>query len=307
MRPFFSIIVPTKNRREMLEKCIDSILNQTFIDFELIAVNDHSTDDTLEFLQTINDNRLQVILSSGTERSAALNSGLDISEGRYICFVADDDYISARFLQDFYDAIEENQFDGCFIPRCMLQYVYEDGKAPKNCEVYSKDKYKSFAHFIAFEFCGIVTLAIPYAIAKNGRFHEKFPHWQDSHYLFQIFDKKLHIEQIYGVNYFYRIYPTSGKRLEITSEELLAKAEINVEAIKDAFLSSLPVVKMLPKNSMNKLVSEKYMEYAVRMLIVKGNNKLKLAFKLVLKSMVYGVFFRNWKHYGMFVKKLFKW
>ncbi len=97
-----SIIVPVYNTEKQLRKCIDSILNQTFNEFELILVNDGSTDRSGiicdEYLSL--DNRIKVIHQDNYGVSSARNAGLRVSRGDYFCFIDGDDWIESDFLED---------------------------------------------------------------------------------------------------------------------------------------------------------------------------------------------------------------
>jgi glycosyltransferase involved in cell wall biosynthesis len=93
-RPFFSIIIPTFNRAHFLHVAIESVLNQTFNDFELIIVDDGSTDNTKDLVKTYSkkDLRIIYIYQKNSERSAARNNGIRNAKGQYICFLDSDDY-----------------------------------------------------------------------------------------------------------------------------------------------------------------------------------------------------------------------
>ena len=97
--PKLSIIVCTYNRENTLEKCINSILNQTFSDFELIIVDDGSTDNSNKIYEKYKafDNRVRVIFKENSGLGDARNIGLDNSTGEYIGFVDSDDYIAVSY------------------------------------------------------------------------------------------------------------------------------------------------------------------------------------------------------------------
>jgi len=95
----FSIIIPTHNRIGLLQRAIRSVLNQTVIDFELIVVDDGSSDGTTAWLATLQEPRLRVIRRD-TPRgaSAARNAGIQAAQGRLIAFLDDDDEYRSEFL-----------------------------------------------------------------------------------------------------------------------------------------------------------------------------------------------------------------
>jgi len=90
MNPFFSIIIPTYNRASMIPKAIESVLQQTFVEWELIIIDDGSIDNTAEIVKTYTDSRIKYIWQENQERSVARNKGISIAKGRYICFLDSD-------------------------------------------------------------------------------------------------------------------------------------------------------------------------------------------------------------------------
>ena len=105
MNPFFSIIIPTYNRASMIPKAIESVLQQTFVDWELIIIDDGSIDNTAEIVKTYTDSRIKYIWQENQERSVARNKGISIAKGRYICFLDSDDYYLKNHLNEFYNHI----------------------------------------------------------------------------------------------------------------------------------------------------------------------------------------------------------
>lgn len=108
-----TIIVPVYNVEKYLNKCIDSILSQTFNNFELILIDDGSTDSSGnicdEYLNK--DKRVKVIHKENGGVSSARNAGLDIAKGKYISFVDSDDYISDYYIEKLYNNIKDNNAD----------------------------------------------------------------------------------------------------------------------------------------------------------------------------------------------------
>lgn len=97
-----SVIVPVYNVRDFLPKCIDSLLSQTFGDFELLLVDDGSTDGSSEICDRYmsEDRRVKVIHKPNGGVSSARNKGLDAAEGEFICFADSDDWVEADYLSD---------------------------------------------------------------------------------------------------------------------------------------------------------------------------------------------------------------
>lgn len=123
-----SIIVPVYKVEKYLEKCVDSILAQTFTDFELILVDDGSPDRSGamcdEYAQK--DPRVKVIHKENGGLSSARNAGIDVARGRYLGFVDSDDYIAADMYELLHDEITRVQAD---LAICGIYDIYE-GKEP---------------------------------------------------------------------------------------------------------------------------------------------------------------------------------
>ena len=111
--PEISVIVPVYNKEKYLERCLDSILNQVFSDFQLITVDDGSTDHSLDILReyAARDSRIMVMHTNNHGVSHARNTGLDNASGRYITFVDADDEILPDYLGSLYTDIRSQGAD----------------------------------------------------------------------------------------------------------------------------------------------------------------------------------------------------
>lgn len=116
-----SIIVPIYNVEMYLEKCINSILNQTLNDFEVIMINDGSTDKSGEICNKYGmiDPRIKIIHKKNGGLSSARNAGLDVAKGEYIGFVDSDDYIDKQMYQKLIDESIKSDSD---IVICDMKY-----------------------------------------------------------------------------------------------------------------------------------------------------------------------------------------
>lgn len=105
-----SIIVPVYNSSRYLEKCFDSIRDQTYTDFEVIVINDGSTDCSGEICDKYAelDNRFKIIHKENGGVSKARNIGIDNANGEYITFIDSDDWIDVDYLQEFIETADPN-------------------------------------------------------------------------------------------------------------------------------------------------------------------------------------------------------
>lgn len=105
--PFFSVILPVYNRQKFIAKAIESVLAQTYTDFELIVVDDASTDDTARIVHSYDDIRIRYVKNeTNIERCNSRNRGIAMARGTYICFLDSDDYHLPHHLQTLYTEIE---------------------------------------------------------------------------------------------------------------------------------------------------------------------------------------------------------
>lgn len=105
-----SIVVPVYNASAYIGKCIDSILAQTYTDFELLLINDGSSDNSLDVLEGYakKDKRIVVINQKNMGVAATRNKGIKISRGEYITFIDNDDYIDSDYLEKFLDNTKDS-------------------------------------------------------------------------------------------------------------------------------------------------------------------------------------------------------
>ena len=99
-QPLITVVIPTRNRRRLLEEAVESVRRQTYPNWELIVVDDCSQDDTWSYLTSLQDPRIRAIrLEQHSERSAARNRGLAEARGEYVLFLDDDDLLAPRSLE----------------------------------------------------------------------------------------------------------------------------------------------------------------------------------------------------------------
>ena len=105
--PLISVIVPVYNVEKYFPRCIESILNQSYKNLEIILVNDGSTDSSGKICDeyAADDKRIYVIHKENGGQSTARNAALDLAKGEYITFVDSDDYINTDFVKIMYETI----------------------------------------------------------------------------------------------------------------------------------------------------------------------------------------------------------
>ena len=111
MKVFFSVVLPTFNRSNFITGAINSLLNQTYDDWELIIVDDGSTDNTKKVVEQFSkkDSRIKYHYQKNSERSAARNNGINKTKGNYICFIDSDDLYEEGYLNALHKFIQKNE------------------------------------------------------------------------------------------------------------------------------------------------------------------------------------------------------
>lgn len=185
-----SVIIPVFNDEKRIEKSINSVLNQTYKNLELIAVNDGSTDKTLEKIQKCSDKRIKVFTQENQGTGQARNKGLKEATGDFICFVDSDDTIELDFFEKMNNLIKQKEAS---IVACS--YKNNTGK------LYELDKTEAFKYLIALpekipmSVCG--KLFKREAIEKL--YFDKSNHFEDIKFAIEAFanaDKVVYLEEM---------------------------------------------------------------------------------------------------------------
>lgn len=127
MSPAFTVVMPAYNAAAYLSQTIESVLSQTFTDFELIIIDDGSTDGTSEIAHEYSkiDNRVKVLLQHNQGVSATRNKGIDLSQSKYIAFIDADDKWFPENLQIHFGHLEENPHLG--VSYAKVEFLHPDG------------------------------------------------------------------------------------------------------------------------------------------------------------------------------------
>ncbi len=179
----FSIIIPTYNRSGMIGKAIESVLAQTYSHWELIIIDDGSTDNTREIAKRYNDKRIKYYYQKNKGKSAARNKGIEMSKGDYLAFLDDDDYYLNDFLFSFYKKIKDNNFKKALY---MCDVIEEEESGEK---IYFSKNMKYIDNPPLFLWINS-TNYLPFVTHRDAFQHNifdiRFPLGQDFHLLIRI-------------------------------------------------------------------------------------------------------------------------
>lgn len=202
--PQISIIVPVYNTEKYLHRCIDSILVQTFTDFELLLINDGSTDKSGEICDeyAMKDSRIRVFHKKNGGVSSARNLGLDNTKGEWVAFVDSDDWIKTDYL---YSMMSQSDADMIMSSFEIIDNFEEWDNNIKN-ELYNYSKIKFFLE----RYINTATLCAPWcklfkvSLIGNLRFNELISFKEDTIFVFEYLDKVNRVRTINSWGYQYR-------------------------------------------------------------------------------------------------------
>jgi glycosyltransferase involved in cell wall biosynthesis len=185
MTPFFSIVIPVFNRARTLPAALQSVLAQTEQDFELLVIDDGSSDDPASIVAGFADPRMRCVRQENRGAGAARNRGIDLARGRFVAFLDSDD----RFLPDHL-ATMRALLDGTLDTAGYAPMVVERG--PGICFVKPPRALAPGEHMANYLFCDrgfvpTITLVVPREWAWRVRYGERMPFAQDTDFAIRLY------------------------------------------------------------------------------------------------------------------------
>lgn len=216
--PTISCIVPIYNCEKYLDKCVESILNQTFDDFEVILINDGSNDCSGEICDKFSkkDSRIKVIHKLNEGVSKTRNLGIEKSIGKWICFIDSDDYVEEFFFEKMLSDVK---------PETDLIIsgfsIYENNSliravSVKNAFITDKKQFMDF--FVTERKKNIGVLNVPFGkfyskdIIRNVRFNPEVSMGEDYLFNLQVYDSCKNIIICDKISYCYQLNPYSATK-----------------------------------------------------------------------------------------------
>lgn len=226
-QPLVSVIVAIYNVSQYLEKCIESILNQTEGNTEVILVDDGSTDGSAEICDHYakKDSRVRVIHQTNVGVSSARNAGIDTASAKWIAFVDGDDFLDPHFVEKMYEAVldedkAENEETDIV---CCSYYSFQNGESVSQtffpiefCYKSMEDKIPLFyqlmdSHCGQAKPYGATAIGVPWAklyrssLIQNQRFDLELRRMQDNVFNMYAFSLANEIKYILNPLYYYRV------------------------------------------------------------------------------------------------------
>lgn len=208
-----SIIIPVYNAEKYISRCIESVLAQTFTDWELILVDDGSKDSSLSICESFanTNSRIKIISQKNSGPSAARNKGLEIAKGEYICFIDADDWIENCSLSDYINEIDNTNSDIVF--QGFID-EYPNGEKKYNLISVSNENTKKDIISLLYEnrcFGWSWNKIFKKEIIEkyNIRFDESVRLWEDELFTIEFLHHSDNIKVINKCNYHYIVYENS--------------------------------------------------------------------------------------------------
>ena len=142
-----SVIIPVFNASKYIDKCVNSVINQSYKNYEIVVIDDGSKDDSLQILKKIKkqyNDKILLLSQPNNGESFARNKGLELATGDYILFLDSDDWIEKDYIYTLLNNIKDNDIVISGFKRYNFNYEYQYLKIPNN-NSWSKFKYCSIA------------------------------------------------------------------------------------------------------------------------------------------------------------------
>jgi len=216
--PKVSIIVPVYNTEKYLRKCINSILAQTFTDFECILVDDCSNDNSPAICDeySVKDNRVKCIHNKDNMGSSLSRKiGLDVSRGEYIQFIDSDDWIENDMIEKVYEKAVSGNYDVVFCDA----YIDELGVSVYDKTPFEDDIIKNIKQFV---FCNSMGVGLPFRLTRRSIYDDViFPnegYAEDRYITLQVLHKVK--KSAYMNSAFYHVYENPNSQIRDTSMKM---------------------------------------------------------------------------------------
>ena len=185
----FSIVIPTYNRSSFIGQTITDVINQTYTHWELIIIDDGSTDDTKEVVaQFINNPKIIYLYQENAERSSARNNGINNATGDFICFVDSDERLNTEFLEHISNAIKINN-ENPAVYYYDIGFVFESDHhnliyTRQGIQIDKKEGINQLMNVVI----GVPQLCIARSILKSHKFNTEITVGEDLDLLLRLFN-----------------------------------------------------------------------------------------------------------------------
>lgn len=290
-RMILSIIIPVYNSEKYISECLDSIVNCKLTDYEVIVVDDGSSDKSAVICDDYSS-RYPIIKTFHRKNSgvsASRNFGIAKASGRYVMFVDSDDYIDSEVLYQMVSIVKSNGEIDCVISG--LNYYYEVSNVVRSYPIwdnefdFSKEKeinenFMRLRKGMAFYAVYSKLYRLDLLKSENIRFDENYSILEDSAFTLEYLSKTKWCVTINNILYFYR---------QTENDSLVKKYNVNaLDAVRNRYRKFFPILKALDDDNANVFLNEYFCETDkyINDLYYRGNECLKSKYTKIQKHLL---------------------
>ena len=133
----YSVVIPLYNKEHYIASALRSVLAQTYPDYEVIVVDDGSTDNSLQACKTVQSDKIRIVQQANQGVSAARNKGIELAAGEYICFLDADDAWHPDYLQNIEIIVQKYPQSDIFVT--AYRVIYANGRCKESCRMPQAD------------------------------------------------------------------------------------------------------------------------------------------------------------------------
>lgn len=318
MNLLISIIVPVYNVEDYLKACLDSIINQTYKNLEIILIDDGSTDNSGKICDEYagRDDRIRVIHNANQGVSHSRNCGLDIAKGEYILFIDSDDTVKSNYVFEMIKEVREEDYD-LVVSNIIDIFDTESRIRIKNIEKLTGDLKKDFYKLRMLLRGPVVKLYKKSIINKyNIRFSENMKVAEDQVFNFEYYSKLQRYKYINfaGYNYYHRKTSSLSKLIDNSAfnndfEKLKIEKSFfeNNNIFKKGYIITYSCLEIISKYACLSDENYNYTKFKERVLKIKklmygaeyyNNIKQKIALLLLKYNIIFPLYlWYSFKHY----------
>lgn len=284
--PKVSVIIPTYNREDFVEETIQSVLNQTYKDFEVIVVDDGSTDNTKKKLEKFNS-KIKLIEQKKSERAIARNNGVKNANGEYIAFLDSDDLWHKDKLEKQVEVLDKNK--EYILIYCQCLRINENGLTIKP----AKRQLNGYSGYVYEKLLMRNFITSPTPLVKKGYlekingFHTKYIPYEDWEFWLRL--------SLLGKFYFIK-EPLAYYRVHKSQSVKQAKAE-KIEEVTTVLLENSFKLKNISEKIKNKSLGLANLRFAYWYLISGDPDTAKVKLQKAIK--LYPKFYLDYRWWGL--------
>lgn len=271
-----SIIVPVYNCSKFLRRCLDSLINQTLTDIEIICINDGSTDNSEEIIKSYKDERIKLISKHSEGPSIARNIGIEQSKGEYVGFVDSDDWVDKNFFEKLYFTAQKYNADIATAGIIRLHKFNKKTYLKFNKETYTTD----FQEKIIL--CDLPDKSYVWnkiyrlsSFKENGLTFEEGRYYEDVVFTPQALYKIKSMVTVPNIYYYY--WRSSGSIVTLRNEKANTDSEW-AHKKAEAFLTEHNIDISMFKTYTKRI---KFLGFSIFKIVTKGNKKSYRLFNII--------------------------